>query len=104
MVNTSIVRTVVAFSLAILCSPGVDGQRAAPGQEAAPSGALLAGRIDFIENRGQWDGRAVFTASLGGDRVASLESGAIALQLRREPSAEVRLVFEGHSTAATMIG
>jgi hypothetical protein len=104
MVNTSSVRLVAAFSLAIVCSSGVDGQRIPAGRYPAPSGALLAGRLDFIENHGQWDGPAVFTASLGGDGIASLERGGIALQLRGEPSAQVRLLFEGASTTATLAG
>src|SRR5688500_10571317 len=104
MVNTPIVRSIVAFSLAILYSPGVDGQRVASAHDAAPSSALLTGGLDFIENRGQWDGPAVFTARLGRNLAASLEPGGVALRLGGETSTEVRLLFEGASTEATIVG
>jgi hypothetical protein len=74
MVNTLFVRSLVALSLAMLCSPGVNGQRMAPGY-AAPSILLVGSRLDFVENRGQWDGPTVFTAWLGRNVAASLEPG-----------------------------
>jgi hypothetical protein len=75
---------------------------------ASPPGAslgLLPGeRLDFIENRGQWDGPALFAAWLGRDLAASLEPGGVALRMWGERSADVRLLFEGASTAATLAG
>src|SRR5687768_886113 len=103
MVNTPFVRSLVAFSLALLCSPGLDGQRFAPGH-AAPSALLLGSRLDFVENRGQWDGPTVFTAWLGRTLAASLEPGGVALRLGGERTADVRLLFEGSSAAATIVG
>ena len=83
MVNTPFVRSVVALSLAMLGSPSLNGQRIAPGH-TAPSSLLLGSRLDFVENRGQWDGPAVFTAWLGRNLAASLEPGGIALRLGGE--------------------
>ena len=103
MVNTAFVRSFVALSLAILCSPGLNGQRMASGH-AAPSSLLLGSRLDFVENRGQWDGPAVFTARLGRHLAASLEPGGVALRLGGERTTDVRLLFEGASAAATIVG
>src|SRR5688572_7105622 len=104
MVNTPMVRSIVGFSLAILCSLSIDGQRIASAQDTSPSGLMLGSRLDFVENRGQWSGPAVFAAWLGRDLAASVEPGGVALRLGGEPSAEVRLIFDGASAAATIVG
>jgi hypothetical protein len=104
MVNTPIIRSILSFTLAILYSPGLDGQRMASAHGASPGRLLLGDRLDFVENRGQWDGPAVFTAWFGPDLAAFLEPGGIALRWGGEPSANVRLLFEGASTATTIIG
>lgn len=70
----------------------------------APAGLLLGNRLDFVENRGQWDGPAVFTAWLGRNLAASLEPGGITLRSGRDRTADVRLLFEGASAAATIVG
>jgi hypothetical protein len=101
MINTPFARSVVALSLAMLCSPGLSGQRMASGHAAPGS---VGSRLDFVENRGQWDGPAVFTAWLGRDLAASLEPGSVALRLGGERITDVRLVFEGASAAAAIIG
>ena len=103
MANTPFVRSLVALWLLILCSPGLNAQRMAS-EPAAPSSLLLGSRLDFVENRGQWDGPAVFTASLGRNLATSLEPGGVALRLGGERTTEVRLLFEGASAAATIVG
>jgi hypothetical protein len=103
MLTMSFVRSVVALSLVILCPPGLNGHWTASGN-AAPDGLLLGSRLDFVENRGQWEGPAVFTASLGRALAASLEPGALAVRLRGERTADVRLLFEGASAGAAILG
>ena len=103
MLNTTIVRTILAVSLIILSSSGLDGQRMAE-THGSPGSVLFGAGIDFVENRGQWDGPAMFTAHLGRDLAASLEPGGVRLRFGGEPSADVRLLFEGASVAATVVG
>jgi hypothetical protein len=104
MIITRIARSLIAFSMVILYSPDLDGERMASAHDAYASGLLLGRELDFVENRGQWDGPAVFTASLRRNLAASLEPGGVALRLRGELTTDVRLLFEGASAAATIVG
>ena len=104
MLNTHFIRCLVALSLAALSSLRLDAQRVAPEHAAPSSSPLLGSRLDFVENRGQWEGPAVFTASLGRNLAASLEPGGVALRLSGERPTDVRLLFERASATVTIVG
>ena len=104
MLNARIARSLFVFALAILHSPDLEGERTAFAHED-PACAVVFGRgLDFVENRGQWDGPAMFSAWLARDLAASLEPGGVALHRGGESPVAVRLVFEGASAAATIAG
>jgi hypothetical protein len=96
--------SILAFSLALLYSPHVDAERTRSTHGAAASALLLGRGLDFVENCGQWDGPTVFSTWLGRELAASLEPGGVALRLGGESPTHVRLLFEGASAAATIVG
>jgi hypothetical protein len=59
--------------------------------------------LDFVENRGQWDGSAAFVARQG-RLAASLEPGAVKLLLTADRPTEVSLTFAGASKEAVLTG
>src|SRR5688572_9005087 len=103
MFNKPTFRTVAFLSLVVLTSSTLEGQRIATPTGASPSKSVFGLGIDFVENRGQWDGPAVFVAQLG-HAAAALEPRAIRLRLAGERPADVSLVFEGASKLATVAG
>lgn len=69
--------------------------------EAAAAATKLP--LDFIENRGQWDGAVKFAARKGA-LMASFERDAIKLRLGKERASSVSLSFEGAAKGATLAG
>ena len=59
--------------------------------------------VDFIENRGQWDGSVKFVARKG-PAVASFESSAIRLGFGEAASSFLTLAFEGASPVVEVVG
>ena len=96
-------RIFAACSIVLLSASVLDGQRSAPVPQTSRSGSLLGLAVDFVENRGQWSGDALFVAGLG-RMAASLEPGGVRLRLGGQRSVDVSLVFEGSSKAARVIG
>ena len=59
--------------------------------------------VDFIENRGQWDGAVKFVARTGAT-VASFESNAIKFGFGEDRSGFLTLAFEGASSGVEIAG
>ena len=71
-----------------------------PLRNSAGQASLVSG---FIENHGQWDGRARFAARLG-SVAAALEPDRVRLRLDAADPATIEFVFEGASTRVTLEG
>ena len=104
MLNARTARSLFVFALAILHSPDLEGERTALAHQDSANTVVFGRALDFIENRGQWDGPAMFAASLGRNLAASLEPGGVALRMGGESPVSLRLLFEGASAAATIVG
>jgi hypothetical protein len=103
MCNKAASRAFVAGFLILLRASTIDGQRMPPAPGTTSSGSIAGLPLDFVENRGQWDGSAVFVARQG-RMAASLETGAIRLRLQADRPTEVSLSFDGASKEAQLIG
>jgi hypothetical protein len=109
------VKTKMRFAFLISCPlllfPGASPsgeQRTAPSPEfnsvdSRASIALSALPLDFVENRGQWDGPATFVARQGPVAV-SLEPGAVRLVMAADEPADVSLTFDGAAGDAVLAG
>lgn len=71
-----------------------------PDRNSAGHASLVSG---FIENRGQWNGRARYAARLG-PVAAALEPDRVRLRLDAADPATIELVFEGASSNVTLEG
>lgn len=71
-----------------------------PLRNSAGHASLVSG---FIENQGQWNGRARYAARLG-PVAAALEPDRVRLRLDAADPATIELVFEGASSRATLDG
>src|SRR5437762_6442162 len=61
------------------------------------------GRIEFIENQGQWE-RGVRFLARRGSATAVVEQGTLTLRPAAHPEAAASLSFEGASAAAVILG
>src|SRR4051812_16063846 len=93
----------VAFGLTLLAASTLDGERMPSSLDTAAAQPLAKLPVDFVENRGQWDGPSVFVARHG-RLAASLEQRAIRLMLSDDRQARVSLTFEGASLEAILSG
>jgi hypothetical protein len=77
----------------------------AKGNAAGARGTSVLSRlpVDFIENRGQWDGPVKFVARKG-PAVASFESNAIKLGFGEAAPGFLTLTFEGASPGVEVVG
>src|SRR5216117_1921723 len=71
--------------------------------QASQSAAEAGGRIEFIENQGQWE-RGVRFLARRGSATAVVEQGTLTLRPAAHPEAAVSLSFEGASPAAVILG
>ena len=71
--------------------------------DAHESVTLSALPLDFVENRGQWDGPAAFMARQG-RMAASLDAGGVRLLLTADRPTEVSLTFAGASKEVVLTG
>ena len=94
---------IFGFSLILLGASALDGQRITTPSGTSASDAFSRRPIEFVENRGQWGGMALFVARQG-PMTASVEAEAIRLRLAAERPAEVSLTFEGASKEALVEG
>ena len=97
------VLTVAGLLLVASISPHAGAPSASAPAAATESVALAGLPLDFVENRGQWDGPSSFVARQG-PVAAFIEPGAVRMAIAAEQPADVRLTFDGADKDAAVAG
>ena len=95
--------TVAGLLLVASISPHAGAPSASAPAAATESVALAGLPLDFVENRGQWDGPSSFVARQG-PVAAFIEPGAVRMAIAAEQPADVRLTFDGADKDAAVAG